>query len=99
MGGASLVYDDKNILKVPHGLSFHSNLNYEKSAKRNPTFQRNNFSILAKYLRVSKYTAMLSGFSFLKKGKRIKSKFRMVNLCNGGTKDFAELWEIKHLKI
>ena len=28
-----------------------------------------------------------------------KSKFRMVNLCNGGTKDFVELWEIIHLKI
>ena len=23
----------------------------------------------------------------------------MVNLCNGGTKSFAELWEIIHLKI
>ena len=23
----------------------------------------------------------------------------MVNLCNGGTKDFVELWEIIHLKI
>ena len=42
---------------------------------------------------VSKYTAF-----FPKKGKN-KSKFRIVNLCNGGTKDFTELWEIIHLKI
>ena len=33
-----------------------------------------------------------------KKGKN-KSKFQMGNLCNGGTKDFVELWEIIHLKI
>ena len=31
------------------------------------------------------------------KGKN-KSNFWMVNLCNGGTKDFVELWEIIHLK-
>ena len=33
-----------------------------------------------------------------KRGKN-KSKFQMVNLGNGGTKDFVELWEIMHLKI
>ena len=33
-----------------------------------------------------------------KSGKN-KSKFQMVNLGNGGTKDFEELWEIMHLKI
>ena len=27
-----------------------------------------------------------------------KSKFWIVNLRNGGTKDFVELWEIIHLK-
>ena len=37
-------------------------------------------------------------FSFPKKGQN-KSKFQMVNLCNAGTKDFAELWEVIHLKI
>ena len=42
---------------------------------------------------------MLSKFSFPKKGKELSLKFQMVNLCNGGTKDFAELWEITHLKI
>ena len=57
------------------------------------------FSILPKYWQVSKYTALLSKFSFPKKGNKNKSNFRMVNLCNGGTKDFVELWEIMHLKI
>ena len=33
-----------------------------------------------------------------KRGKN-KSKFQMVNLGNGGTKDFVELWEIGDLKI
>ena len=28
-----------------------------------------------------------------------KSKFQMVNLGNGETKDFVELWEVMHLKI
>ena len=41
---------------------------------------------------------MLTQFSFPKKGERIKSKFPIVNLCNGGTKDFVELWEIINLK-
>ena len=40
----------------------------------------------------------VKGILFPKKGKN-KSKFRMVNLCNGETKDFVELWEIIHLKI
>ena len=58
-----------------------------------------NFScIVSKYRQVTKYTTLLSEFSFPKKGKN-KSKFRMVNLCNGGIKDFEELWEITHLKI
>ena len=30
---------------------------------------------------------MLSEFSFP------QNKFQMVSLCNGGTKDFVELWE------
>ena len=48
----------------------------------------------------SKYTAL-----FPKKREKIslsfgknKSKFWIVNLRNGGTKDFGELWEIIHLK-
>ena len=56
------------------------------------------FSMFPKYRQVSKYTAMLCEFSFPKKGKN-NSNFRMVNLCNSGTKDFVELWEIIHLKI
>ena len=31
---------------------------------------------------------------FPKKGKIIKSKFCVLNLCNGGTKDFVELWKV-----
>ena len=49
-------------------------------------------------IQVSKYTALLSKFSFPKKGKK-KFKFQMVNLGNGETKDFAELQEIMQLKI
>ena len=41
---------------------------------------------------------LLKEFCFSKREKN-KSKFWMVNLCNGGTKDFVELWEIIHLKI
>ena len=71
-------------------------LNYEKSAKCNPTFPHDKFlSILSKYWLLSKHTALLNKFSFPKKGKN-KSMFRMVNLCNGGTKNFVELWEIIH---
>ena len=61
----------KNNLEVPFGLhSILLNSNYEKSAKCNPTFQRDKFfSILLKHWHVSNYTAMLSKFSFSKKGK------------------------------
>ena len=51
------------------------------------------FSIL-KHWQVSKYKAMSSEFSSPKKWKE-----SMVSLCNGGTKDFAELLEIIHFKI
>ena len=47
----------------------------------------------------SKYTAMLSKFSFPKKGNKNKSNFRLVNLCNGGTKDFVELWKINYTLV
>ena len=76
MGRAIPVYSDKNILKVPLRLSF-LNLNYEKSAKYNPTFQWDNFfSILPKYWQISKYTVILSKFSFPKKGKELSISFR-----------------------
>ena len=45
------------------------------------------------------YIALLSEFSFPKKRKQNKSNFRMVNLCNSGTKDFVELWKIIHWNI
>ena len=80
-------------------IAYLLNPNYEKPAKCSLSFRRDKFlSILWKNWLVSKYTALLSKLIFRKKGKN-KSKFRMVNLCNGGTKDFAELWEIIQLKI
>ena len=51
-----------------------------------------------KYWQVSKYTVLLSESNFPKKRKN-KSKFQMLDLCNGGTKDFVELWKIINLKI
>ena len=51
---------------------------------------------LPKYWLVNKYSNV-KWILFPKKGKRIKSKFWMVNLYNGETKDVAELWEIIHL--
>ena len=43
---------------------------------------------------------MLSKFGFPKKGKELSLSFGwMVNLCNGETKNFVELWEIILLKI
>ena len=101
MGGATPVFNENNFLEVPLDLPFIAYLlrwNYEKSAKCNPTFLQDIFfPILPKYWQVSKYTAMLSKFSFPKKGNKNKSNFRMANLCNGGTKDFVELWKIIHL--
>ena len=80
-------------------MAYLLNANYEKVAECNPTFRWDRFfSILQKYWQVWKYTVLLSKFSFPKKGKN-KSKFQIVNLCNGGSKDIAELWEIIHLKI
>ena len=103
MGRNPPVYNEKPSQKFPSDFPFIAyllNSNYEKSAECNPTFRRDKFfSILLKYWQVSKYTALLSKFSFPKKGNKNKSNFRMVNLCNGGTKDFVELWEIIHLKI
>ena len=78
MGGATPVYNEKNILEVPLGtfIAYLLTSNYEKSAKCNPTFRRDNFfSILPKYLQVSKYTAMLSEFSFPNKGKELSLSF------------------------
>ena len=53
MGGDTPVYNAKNMLEVLLGLStlaYLLNSNYEKSAKCNPTFRRDNFfPILSKY--------------------------------------------------
>ena len=75
MGGATPVYNEFKFLEVlpldfPF-IAYFLNSNYEKSAKCNPTFLRDNFfSMLPKYWQVSKYTAMLSEFSFPKTGKK-----------------------------
>ena len=51
-------------------------MNYEKLAKCNPTFLQDNFfSIVPKYWQVSKYTVMLSEFSFTKKRKKVSLIF------------------------
>ena len=55
------------------------------------------FSHPPEILTSREYTAMLSKFSFPKNGNENKSNFGMENLCNGGTKDFVELWKIIHL--
>ena len=75
MGGATPVYNENNFPEVPLGLSFYSiyllNSNYEKSTKCNPTFLWDKFfTMLLKYWQVSKYTAMLSKFSFPRKEKK-----------------------------
>ena len=81
-------------------IAYLLNSNYKTLAKFNPTFLQDNFfPILPKYWQVSMYIAMLSEFSFPKKRKQNKSNFRMVNLCNSGTKDFVELWKIIHWNI
>ena len=82
MGGDTPVYNAKNMLEVLLGLStlaYLLNSNYEKSAKCNPTFLWYKFfSVLQKYRQ--------------KKGKD-KCNFWIINLCNGGTNDFVELWD------
>ena len=56
-------------------------------------------AIFFSFRNIEWYTALLSTFSFPKKGEKLRLKFQIVNLGNGGTKDFWELWEIMHLKI
>ena len=79
MGRATPVYSEKNFLEVSLDFPFIEyslNSNYEKSLKSYPTFLWDNFfSILLKYWQVSKYTAMLSEFSFSKKGKKLSLIF------------------------
>ena len=74
MGGATPVYNENNFPEVPPDFPFIAyllNSNYEKSAKCNPSFLRDKiFSMLPKYWQVRKYAAMLSEFSFQKKGKK-----------------------------
>ena len=82
------MYNGKNILEVPLRPSFIAyllNSNYEKSAECNPTFWQDNFFSIPKYWQVSKYTALLSEFTFPKKWEK------NVNLGDGGTKDFVKL--------
>ena len=80
MAGATPVYNEKTSLKFSSDFPFIAyllNSNYEKPAKFNPSFWRENFfSILQKYWQVSKYTEMLSKFSFPKKERELSISFR-----------------------
>ena len=102
MGRATPVFNEK---KHPRSsprtfLSWHTFLTRTRKSRQNATlFSDGTIFFHPPEIQVSKYTPMLSEFRFSKKGKIIKSKFRMVNLCNGGTKDFVELLEIIYLKI
>ena len=72
MGGTTSMYNEKNFLEVPLGISFHSiplNSNYEQSAKCNPTFLQDSF-FHPPEISTSQYIAMLSKFSFQKKLKK-----------------------------
>ena len=75
MGRYTPVYIEKNILEVPLDFPFIAyllNSKYEKLAECNSTFKRDKFFfILLKYCQVSKYTALLSEFSFPKKAKKV----------------------------
>ena len=51
------------------------------------------------FFRLFEIDKLVSTQRFSPKREKISLKFRIVNLCNGGTKDFVELWEIIHLKI
>ena len=67
--------------------------NYKKSEKCNPTFRQGNFFPFSLNIDNSVSTQRF----FSKKGK---NKSWIVDICNGGIKDFVKLWEIEnHLKI
>ena len=81
MGEDTPLYNAKNILEVPLRFTFLTRI---MKSRQNVILLSDGtifFPILSKYWQVSKYTAF-----FPKIGKN-KSKFRIVNLCNGGTKD------------
>ena len=97
MGGDTPVYNAKNILESPPSdfpFIAYLNSNYEKSAKCIPTFRRDKFFPFCWNIDKS-----VSTQCFFPKKEKNKSKFRKVNLCDGGIKDFVELREIIHLKI
>ena len=93
MGRATPVYNE-NFLEVPLWLSFMAYLlNSNLKSQQNAILLscRTNFFHAPKIL-------MVSEFHCPKTGKN-NSNFRIVNLSNSGTKDFVELWEIRHLNI
>ena len=96
MGGDTPVYNAKIILEVPLGLTFLTRT-MESRQKCNPTFRRDNFFSII--LLVHNFDKSVSTQRFFPKKRKNKSTFQIVNLCNGRTKDFVELWEIIHLKI
>ena len=67
MGGAIPVYNEKNILIMK--------LELWKVGKMQSYFPKGQFFSIPKYWQVSKYTAMLSEFSFPKKGIELNLSF------------------------
>ena len=89
------LHNEKNILEVPSGFPFIAYILLTRTMK-----SRQNAILLSDGTHIfPSFQNIVKSVCTQLKGKRIRSKFRMVNLCNGGTKDFAELWEIIHLKI
>ena len=97
----NLLYNPKNILEVPLGLSFHTFLTWTMKSRQNAIllFDGTHFCPSSQNIDKSVSTQRCWANLFSKKREKISLKFRMVNLCNDGTKDSVELWEIIHLKI
>ena len=93
MGGDTPVYNAKNILAVPLGLTF---LTRTMKSRQNAILLSDGTSFFPSSPNFDK---SVSTQRFFPKKEKTKSKFRVVNLCNGGTKDFMELWKLLHLKI
>ena len=67
-------------------IAYLLNSNYEKLAKCNPTFRRDNFFPSSPNIDKS-----VSTQRFFPEKEKNKSKFRIITLCNDGIKDFVEL--------
>ena len=92
MGGDTPVCNAKNILEVPLALTF---LTRTMKSWQNAILLSNGAIF---FLSSPNFEKSVSTQHFFPKREKI-SKFQIVDSCNGGTKDFMELWEIIHLKI